>query len=267
MSGEVAEKTVNAQIHILVVEDSKTQAQRLRYLLESEGFRVTVAHDGQSALDFAHSTSPSLVISDIIMPDMDGFELCAAIRTEPQICHLPVVLLTTLSSPGDLLHALECGADHFITKPYEDQYLLDRMQGIVAALDQRVEQAAPCTSIVFQDHEYRIRLDMQRVLNLLISTYDSTVVNNRKLKETQEQLAVKVQELETALDEVQTLRGIIPICMHCKKIRDDRSYWHQLERFLTQHSQAQFSHGICPECAKDLYGMELEPAGEAPKET
>jgi CheY-like chemotaxis protein len=62
-----------------------------------------------------------------------------------------------------------------------------------------------------------------------------------------------IRELEDALAEIKTLRGILPICSYCKKIRDDEGYWHQVEVYIRDHSEAEFSHGICPECAKKLY--------------
>jgi hypothetical protein len=70
------------------------------------------------------------------------------------------------------------------------------------------------------------------------------------LKSAQMDLANKVDQLEQALFNVKQLEGIIPICMHCKKIRDDEESWHQLERYISQHTEAHFSHGICPECFK-----------------
>jgi hypothetical protein len=66
--------------------------------------------------------------------------------------------------------------------------------------------------------------------------------------EMKEKLALQVQELRTALDHIKTLQGIIPICSFCKKIRDDQGYWSQVEAYLSLHSDAQFSHGFCPEC-------------------
>jgi hypothetical protein len=62
-----------------------------------------------------------------------------------------------------------------------------------------------------------------------------------------------IHELQTALGEVQTLSGLVPICSHCKKIRDDSGYWTQVELYIRKHSQAEFSHGICPDCLKELY--------------
>ena len=75
----------------------------------------------------------------------------------------------------------------------------------------------------------------------------------RRMVELQAQLAESVSELQTALEHVKTLRGIVPICAHCKKIRDDQGYWSQVEVYVRDHSEAEFSHGICPECIKRFY--------------
>ncbi|MBM4341671.1 MAG: response regulator transcription factor [Deltaproteobacteria bacterium] len=81
----------------------------------------------------------------------------------------------------------------------------------------------------------------------------------RRMVETQDALAGKIGELQRALTEIKTLRGIVPICASCKKIRDDAGFWQQVEVYVRDHSEAEFSHGICPECMKKLYP---ELAGE-----
>ena len=75
----------------------------------------------------------------------------------------------------------------------------------------------------------------------------------RRMLELQAALAGKVRELQKALDEVRTLRGIIPICAGCKKVRDDQGYWSQVEEYVRDHTEAEFSHGFCPDCVKRLY--------------
>ena len=80
----------------------------------------------------------------------------------------------------------------------------------------------------------------------------------RRMVEMQDALAAKVEELRQALDQIKTLRGIVPICANCKKIRDDKGYWNQVEAYVCEHTEAEFSHDICPECMKKLY-PELEP--------
>jgi CheY-like chemotaxis protein len=75
----------------------------------------------------------------------------------------------------------------------------------------------------------------------------------RRMAEMQAALATKIEELREALEQIKTLRGIVPICMHCKQIRDDEGYWSQVETYISQHSEARFSHGICPECLEKHY--------------
>ena len=79
----------------------------------------------------------------------------------------------------------------------------------------------------------------------------------RRMVEIQNALAVKVEELRQAFEQIKTLRGIVPICMHCKKIRDDQGFWSQVETYVRKHTEAQFSHSICPACVKEFY-PELE---------
>jgi phosphoserine phosphatase RsbU/P len=92
----------------------------------------------------------------------------------------------------------------------------------------------------------------------LVKPYDpqelsARVEVGRRVVEMQARLADKIQELREALEQIRTLRGIVPICSNCKKIRDDQGYWTQVEVYVRNHSEAEFSHGICPDCAKILY--------------
>jgi len=74
-----------------------------------------------------------------------------------------------------------------------------------------------------------------------------------KLKQTDEEKSKVIEKLQQALERVKTLSGFLPICASCKKIRDDRGYWNRIEAYIEKHSEAEFSHGICPECARKLY--------------
>jgi sigma-B regulation protein RsbU (phosphoserine phosphatase) len=80
-------------------------------------------------------------------------------------------------------------------------------------------------------------------------------------------LAKQVKELQEALSQIKTLQGLIPICSYCKKIRNDQNYWQQLEFYISQHSQAVFSHGICPDCIEKIIKPELEHQGTKIPET
>jgi len=80
--------------------------------------------------------------------------------------------------------------------------------------------------------------------------FNSMIVS---LRNSEKLLKMKIHELEKALSHIKTLRGIVPICASCKQIRDDEGYWHQVESYVRDHSEAEFSHSICPDCAKNLY--------------
>ena len=86
--------------------------------------------------------------------------------------------------------------------------------------------------------------ELERLVNL----------KTQELLSINEKLSQKNEELERSLQEVKTLKGLIPICANCKNIRDDEGYWSQVETYLLKHSELRFSHGICPKCAEELYG-------------
>ena len=88
----------------------------------------------------------------------------------------------------------------------------------------------------------------------------------RRMVEMQDALAAKIVELRQAFEQIKTLRGIVPICMYCKKIRDDQGYWKQVEVYVHAHSEAEFSHGICPTCVTKLFPeYKQDDAGNAPQ--
>src|SRR3989304_6056225 len=96
---------------VLVVEDSPPQAEHLRNLLEAGGYAVVLAATGREALATARREPPTVVVSDIVMPEMDGYALCRQIKADGALQDTPVLLVTALSGPRDILRALECGAD------------------------------------------------------------------------------------------------------------------------------------------------------------
>src|ERR1044072_4641464 len=112
---------------ILIAEDSRTQAEALRTLLADAGFDVRVARSGAEALESLRKKRADLVVSDVIMPRMTGLELCRAIRTNAELRDIPFILLTSLVDQLDVVRGLECGADNYITKPYEPEQLLRRV--------------------------------------------------------------------------------------------------------------------------------------------
>ena len=194
--------------HILIVEDSLTQAVELRELLQEHGYRVTIANNGQEGLAAARKRRPDLIISDIIMPVMDGYEMCQAIKHDEALWDTPVILLTVLSDTEDVIRALRAGVDYYLTKPYYENLLLARIESALAEpVRQKGEGAEERLEVTFTGEHHVITSDRQQILNLLLSTYENAVRQNQELIETQrklqklnEQLEEKVRELKKAQD-------------------------------------------------------------------
>jgi len=179
----------NHSIDILIAEDSRTQADLLGFLLEQHGYRVTIAANGKQALEAAQAQKPTLVISDIVMPEMDGYELCKAIKSDEKLRDTPVILVTTLSDSQDVIRGLECGADNFIRKPYDERYLLSRINYLLMNLDMRKEHKMQVgVEINLGGQKYFINSERQQILDLLISTYEQAVHINTELKQRETEL-------------------------------------------------------------------------------
>lgn len=174
---------------ILIAEDSRTQAEQLAFLLEQHGYQVTIAADGKQALQAAQAQKPALVISDIVMPEMDGYELCKAIKADEKLKDIPVILVTTLSDAQDVIRGLECGADNFIRKPYDERYLLSRIDYLLMNLELRKNQKMQMgVEIKLGGQKYFITSERQQILDLLISTYEQAVHINDELKLSKKEL-------------------------------------------------------------------------------
>ena len=194
--------TKNAEVHILIAEDSLTQAEQVRHLLERSGYSVTIAANGRQALEAAHACEPSLILSDVVMPEMDGYELCQHIKTDANLKDVPFVLLTALADPGDIIRGLECGADSFITKPYDEDTLLARIKYSLANRELHArEKTEMGVAVVFAGERYFITSGRLQILNLLLSTYEAAVRKNLDLVRTQEELRAVNEELEQRVEE------------------------------------------------------------------
>src|SRR3954462_12528678 len=97
---------------VLIAEDSPTQSEHLNALLENNGFSVVVARNGKEALALTRQRRPSVIISDVMMPEMDGYELCRQVKGDPSLKDIPAILVTELSSPQDVFKGLDAGADN-----------------------------------------------------------------------------------------------------------------------------------------------------------
>lgn len=183
-------KSVNERVEILIAEDSATQREKLKYLLEEHGYAVTAAPNGKEALAVARRHKPAVIISDVMMPELDGYGLCKAVKADDKLKDIPLILVTTLSDPRDVLLGLECGADNFIRKPYDGQYLLSRIDYLLMNIEMRKNQKMQMgVEINLGGKRHFITAERQQILDLLISTYEQATFLNTELKAREQDLS------------------------------------------------------------------------------
>jgi len=188
-------------VRILIAEDDAVSRRILETYLRNWGYEVVTTLDGDEAWRaMSEPNAPNLAILDIMMPGIDGLEICRRLRQLSGAITPYIILLTAKHGASEIVKGIEAGADDYLTKPYDRSELRARVQVGV------------------------------------------------RIVELQNKLAVRVKELEGALEHVKLLQGILPICSYCKKIRGDQDYWQTVESYVADHSEAEFSHGICPTC-------------------
>jgi PleD family two-component response regulator len=190
---------------ILVVDDNPDNLRLLSGILKAQDYKIRLAPNGQRALATIRKEAPDLILLDIMMPVMDGFEVCRRLKADKQTVGIPIIFISALHETTEKVKAFSLGGVDYVTKPFRSEEVLARV---------------------------RTHLTL-RFLQL--------------------QLEEKNSALQKALDEIKVLRGCLPICAACKKIRNDDGYWEQIESYISNHSEAHFSHGCCQECAKKLY--------------
>jgi len=207
---------VPADKHILVAEDSPTQAIKLAMLLQEAGYVPHVAKNGREALEHLEHQAADLVISDVMMPEMDGYQLCAAIKGDLRLQGIPVILLTSLSEPEDVIAGLENQADYYVTKPYDQRYLLGKVDSLISGRH-KVESKGADLQVTIQGREYRVSADRRQMINLLLSTYENAVLQNRELAQIRDELenanhrlADNLQELAASEQRFRSLVQTVP---------------------------------------------------------
>ncbi|WP_035239000.1 response regulator [Desulfobacter vibrioformis] len=169
---------------ILTVDDKPQNLQFLGKLLSNNGYEVAMAQSGAQALKFVRTEFPDLILLDIMMPEMDGYEACEELKAGRPTRHIPVIFLTAKSDDQDIVKGFEAGGVDYVTKPFHSAELLARIKTHI---------------------------------------------------------------------ELKTLRSLLPICSHCKKIRDDKGFWNDVDRYFETHAHPAFTHGTCPACMDKLY--------------
>lgn len=195
---EIPKTMTSRNISVLIVEDSLTQALKLQYFLEQNGYRVSITPNGPEAIVLLTTGDlPDIIISDVVMPGMDGFEMCTIIKSDKRFKHIPILLLTNLSEPDDIIKGLECNADQFITKPYDEQFLLSRIQYILINEKIRNETTTDMgIQIFFAGKRHKINSNRIQILDLLLSTYENVLHKKKELEQANKELQTAIGTIE-----------------------------------------------------------------------
>jgi signal transduction histidine kinase len=189
-------------VHVLIVEDSRTQAEMLKSTLEKHGYIATVADNGRSALEMIDAVNPDVIISDVVMPVMDGYEFCRTVKNDERYQHIPVILLTMLTDSKDVVYAMVSGADNFITKPCQGDYLVSRLKKIISqkkagAASQLAERPI---EFLLSGKKFSISHNRHQIIELLMSAYEAAVLQHQEVMTAQKKLADANEEANLYLD-------------------------------------------------------------------
>ncbi len=204
----------NSGIRVLIVEDSRTQADYLSHILENAGYNVVVAADGIQALEKIRVDQPAIVLTDIVMPEMNGYELCHAIKQDVNLAHIPVVLVAQLFDPADLIKGLEAGADNIIIKPFEPQHVISRIKTTLQLPDPGI--AGSMLDISLDGKMHHLPAHQLQTPAILLSTYDHVLKKNTELRETNESLASMNETLQKKVDSLQRANENLQLSLNAR---------------------------------------------------
>ena len=136
-----------AKKKIIVVEDDRDISELITYNLEREGYDVACLYDGSQAVDFVHQRKPELIILDLMLPEVDGIEICLTLKSDPITKHIPIVMLTAKSEEADVVVGLQMGADDYIPKPFSPKVLVARIKAITRRMADLQQSSATAENI------------------------------------------------------------------------------------------------------------------------
>ena len=187
---------------IMIVEDSPVEAELLRRVLTQAGYRVTLAKDGVEGLRALREHPCALVISDINMPLMNGYRLCHEIKYDDTLWNIPVILLTGLSEPEDIIEAINAGADNYIVKPFIKDIVLALIHSLLRApASRKPAEERRTEQVEYNGKPFTITSGSQQILRLLLSVYENSLSQNRDLARVQSRLNLLNENLDKEVRE------------------------------------------------------------------
>jgi DNA-binding response OmpR family regulator len=224
-------ETNSATARIFIVEDEALISMELADRLRTMGYDPCGhATRSDTAVERILASQPDLVLMDInLVGSGTGIDTAEALRGHLDV---PVIFLTAYSDAETVARAIRTEPFGYLIKPFDDRELGANIEAALYkhAMEQKLRQT------------------------------------NRLLEQRNNELEAVNRQLQEALATVKELRGILPICMSCRKVRDDQNYWQSVEAYVCEHTDAQFSHGICPDCY-EAYKERYNLGGGAPEPT
>jgi DNA-binding response OmpR family regulator len=211
---------------VLLVDDQLIVGETVRHMLAgSPDLNFHYCADSAGAIGIAESIKPTVILQDLVMPGIDGLTLMKRYRDNPTLKDVPVIVLSSKEDATVKRDAFLAGANDYLVK-----------------IPDKIELVA------------RIRLHSNAYINQhqRDEAYRALRASQLQLLQTNADLRSLNQQLEDALTRVKQLSGLLPICSYCKRIRNDQNYWEQVDRYVAHHSEAQFTHGICPTCCETV---------------
>ncbi len=186
---------------IIIAKDSKTQAHLLSHLLEANGYSTEVACNGREALNMVRATPPDLLITDVVMPELDGYGLCKEIKKEKNLSELPVLLLTSLGKAEDILQGLECGADKYLMKPYDENLLIKKVKSLLEEERKLPGQnREESQQVNYSGCTYQLKTSRSKILDMMLTIHEAAVQKKHKYLETQNNLSKLKGSLEKTVE-------------------------------------------------------------------
>jgi len=165
-------------LQILIVDDEKALVKGLKYTLEKEGFKVKAAYDGQEALDFLQSNKADLIILDLMLPKVDGLEVCRRIRQQGN--NTPIIMLTAKGDDVDKIIGLELGADDYVAKPFNPRELVARIRAVLRRTSNNIQSGVMTFGELFIDPNRRIVKVKDQTVELSVREFDLIVTMARR---------------------------------------------------------------------------------------
>jgi sigma-B regulation protein RsbU (phosphoserine phosphatase) len=193
---------------VVIAEDSRVQGKVLQQRLIAAGYDAHVGINGELALELVQKLKPDIVVSDIEMPKMNGYELCSAIKQSEELKRCPVILLSTLNDAEDIIKGLAAGADNYITKPYDIKFLIARIEDLRSNPVQDVDLESSSTiPVTLGGQVYEVRSGRQQTLNLLVSVFENAVEKNKELHRSNEHLILAKEKLSAWNTQLESLNS------------------------------------------------------------